>query len=52
MKASKVGSIALAFMTVFACAKADNKVDYPENFQSWNHVKSMVLYKDHPLANP
>jgi len=52
MKASKVGSIALAFMTVFACAKADTKVDYPENFQSWNHVKSMVLYADHALADP
>ncbi|MBL1431876.1 MAG: cytochrome P460 family protein [Gammaproteobacteria bacterium] len=52
MKISKIGSIAVLAMAVFACAKADTKVDYPENFQSWNHVKSMVLYADHALADP
>jgi len=27
----------------------NNKVDYPEGYRAWTHVKSMVLQKGHPL---
>ena len=27
-------------------------VPYPDGYRSWTHVKSMVLYADHPLADP
>ncbi|MBL4853766.1 MAG: cytochrome P460 family protein [Robiginitomaculum sp.] len=52
MKLQRLAVIAVLTMVVLACAKAENKVEYPENFQSWNHVKSMVLYADHALADP
>jgi hypothetical protein len=29
-----------------------NQVPYPEGYRSWTHVKSMVLFEDHPLADP
>lgn len=32
--------------------KAAGKVAYPDGYRSWHHVKSMVLFDDHPLANP
>ncbi|WP_282012306.1 cytochrome P460 family protein [Nitrospina watsonii] len=28
------------------------KVDYPEDYRNWTHVKSMVIEPGHPLENP
>jgi hypothetical protein len=28
------------------------QVDYPEGYRQWTHLKSMVIQKGHPLANP
>ena len=30
----------------------DNGVDYPTNYRSWQHVKSMVILPGHPLEKP
>ena len=40
-----------------ACSRAGAQTDadpvaYPEGYRSWTHVKSMVLFDDHPLADP
>jgi len=29
-----------------------SKVEYPENYRGWGHVKSMVIEPGHPLADP
>ena len=28
------------------------KVDYPTDYRDWTHLKSMLINKSHPLANP
>ena len=33
-------------------AQAAEPVAYPEDYRDWTHVKSMVIYDDHPLADP
>jgi len=40
-----------------ACSRAGaqanvEEVPYPEGYRHWTHVKSMVLFPDHPLADP
>ena len=51
-------SIHLLFLSILALllsdiAVADGlRVAYPEGYRGWFHVKSMVLFKDHPLADP
>ena len=48
----------LTIILVFAAvggAKAigDNaEVDYPKDYRSWQHVKSMIIQPGHPLENP
>ncbi len=42
---------------VAACSRAgaqadEEQVPYPEGYRNWTHVKSMVLFEDHPLADP
>ena len=27
-------------------------IEYPQNYRSWSHIKSMVLHKGHALENP
>lgn len=27
-------------------------VDYPEDYRSWSHVKSMIILPGHPLEDP
>ena len=41
-------AVALAATTSTALA-ADAKVAYPEGYRDWNHIKSMVINKGHPL---
>ncbi len=41
-------AVALAATTLGAFA-ADAKVAYPDGFRNWNHVKSMIINKGHPL---
>lgn len=31
---------------------ADSKVDYPEGYRHWTHIKSMLIEPGHPLENP
>jgi hypothetical protein len=33
-------------------AQASTMVPYPDGYRSWTHVKSMVLFEDHALADP
>lgn len=33
-------------------ATAETKVQYPQGFRTWYHVKSMVIQPGHPLENP
>lgn len=37
---------------VAASTHAGDKVDYPDGYRTWTHIKSMVLHKGHPLENP
>ena len=47
---------AIGFLFLFATptlAQTDREpVPYPEGYRLWTHVKSMVLFDDHPLADP
>jgi len=52
MKILLVGPMLVLMVTAMACAQAERKVEYPDNFRDWYHVKSMVLYSDHALADP
>jgi hypothetical protein len=46
--------LTLTFFSFFANqAFADKaKVDYPEGYRNWAHVKSMLIEPGHPLENP
>lgn len=33
-------------------SQAGDKVDYPDGYRHWTHIKSMVLHPGHPLENP
>ena len=50
--------LSLAMMAVLAAAcgaKAINdnaRVDYPSNYRSWQHVKSMIIQPGHALEDP
>ncbi|MDH5515462.1 MAG: cytochrome P460 family protein [Gammaproteobacteria bacterium] len=39
-------------LTISCLSQADDRVDYPEDYRSWTHIKSMVLHPGHPLENP
>ncbi len=50
-------SILLLCLFAAGCSRAGAQADaepvpYPEEYRSWTHVKSMVLFDDHPLADP
>jgi len=54
-------SLSICFLTIFsiiagsvgiAVSGSGSKVDYPEGYRQWNHVKSMVIQPGHPLENP
>jgi hypothetical protein len=45
--------IALLTMTCGPAATSENAgVDYPANYRSWQHVKSMIIQPGHPLEDP
>lgn len=48
---SAVLTLAVFAVAGFACMStaSDNKVDYPEGYRGWVHVKSLVLQEGHPL---
>ena len=52
MKVSTIVFIVISTKVVVACAQAEPKVEYPDNFRDWYHVKSMVILSDHALADP
>lgn len=39
-------------LTIPCLSQADNRVDYPDGYRSWTHIKTMVLHPGHPLENP
>ena len=44
----------LLFFSVLLTVNAENLnlVEYPQDYRNWQHVKSMVIQKGHPLENP
>ena len=44
--------VGAAWVAVEAVGETGALVPYPDGFRSWAHVKSMVLFEDHPLADP
>lgn len=44
--------IAIAFSTMVFAQGNNKKVDYPVNYRDWTHLKSMIINKSHPFANP
>jgi hypothetical protein len=45
----------LAMVTMISVCKAsgdDDGVNYPLNYRSWQHVKSMIIKPGHPLEDP
>ena len=45
-----IGSLLL--LAAPTLAQNADPVPYPDGYRSWTHVKSMVLFPDHPLADP
>jgi hypothetical protein len=43
--------VAFSFLTSQAFADK-SKVDYPEGYRNWTHIKSMLIEPGHPLENP
>lgn len=43
------GSFILLTAWLYASGASNGKVDYPEGYRQWAHVKSMVLQEGHPL---
>ncbi len=41
-----------ALLASFGFAGGTAKVDYPDGYRSWQHVKSMVILPGHALADP
>jgi hypothetical protein len=37
---------------VAAGTHAADKVEYPDGYRTWTHIKTMVLHEGHPLENP
>ena len=53
MKVFKVSLILGCLFSLVGVVIADaSKVVYPEGYRGWFHVKSMVLFDGHALANP
>jgi hypothetical protein len=48
----KYVALAALLLTAAGVAGAAAPVAYPDGYRNWYHVKSMVLFDDHPLANP
>lgn len=52
MKKSLSISVFALILSIAAQVCADSKVDYPEGYRHWAHIKSMVIEPGHPLENP
>ncbi len=53
MRRLKVTILTVLVAACGAKAISDNSgVDYPSNYRSWQHVKSMIIQPGHPLENP
>lgn len=49
----QVLSILLLALVMFITSPAfAEKVDYPEGYRDWTHIKSMLIKPGHPLENP
>ena len=44
-----VAGFMLLTVWLYTSGASNGKVDYPEGYRQWTHVKSMVLLKGHPL---
>ena len=56
MKTPLQGLVTLLFLLAGASLsfawEETSKVDYPEGYRDWTHVKSMILHENHPFADP
>lgn len=52
MKRGKLLAGLFLALTLTAAAEPTKKVEYPEGYRLWKHVKSMVIQPGHPLENP
>jgi hypothetical protein len=46
------GLCATAVLLLTVSSSQADEIAYPENYRDWQHVKSMILHKDHALADP
>ncbi|MEN8763253.1 MAG: cytochrome P460 family protein [Thiogranum sp.] len=52
MKQSILNLVLSSSMLLAVATHAGDKVDYPDGYRTWTHIKTMVLHKGHPLENP
>lgn len=52
MKQNLFNLILISSMLVAASTHAGDKVDYPDSYRTWTHIKTMTLHKGHALENP
>jgi hypothetical protein len=52
MKQHLLHLVMSSVMLVAATTHADDNIDYPDDYRTWTHIKTMVLHKGHPLENP
>ena len=41
-----------ASLLVSISTHAGETIDYPDDYRTWTHIKTMTLHKGHPLENP
>jgi len=48
----KVFAIFVISFFTLTCISFADQISYPKDYRNWTHVKSMVINKGHPLADP
>lgn len=52
MKRTLLNVALAAAMATANITHAGDKVDYPDGYRTWTHIKTMALHPGHPLENP
>jgi len=47
-----INAFGLLILVANCTARAESMINYPEEYRSWTHVKSLTLHDGHPLENP
>jgi len=50
--ATLAATVAFSSLWVIAAAQREKDVDYPSDYRSWQHVKTMVIQPGHALEDP